>query len=845
MKLRMKNFAFLMSTVVLAEFSLAQTAAPATTQIGTIDVQGQPGGTDSGLIQQEDAAKARSSVNKAHIEKQAPTATAFQAVQLLPGVSTFDQDGTGLFGGTLRMRGFNSNQIGITLDGAPLNDSLNYSIFIQEFADPENLCDAFVTQGSSDLDGPHVGASGGNIGISTCDPKDQFGGKAAFSAGSNQYRKTFVRLDSGKFMNDRAKLFLSLSKAGADKFKGEGSADRQHLDGKLVFNFDKGSYSKLALLYNRMDNANYRTLSKAELAGRGYNLDFGNRAPVHQTPVAGTAQNDATFAPNAGIFSPAAGLPPGSTADSYAGFQNNPFENYQVSMVNHWQISPKASVQVNPYYIYGYGFGGPQLTTLAESSGGGRLHGGIRDLNGDGDTLDTVAVYGSNTSRTDRWGVTAKVNVQVENHNLMAGLWQDKGESKQFGPFVGIDGAGGVGDYWLKDSNARVLYQDGTPVTSRNWLTNVTARTYFLQDSFNVLGDKLNLQLGLKHQAVKRHFNNFANGTAAGTNAGGADYRLDTEYSNTLANFGAKYQLNERSSTFFNAGQNARAPENNANTQLLQTTGSNYTTTVVNGAMVARDSQGNAIPLQLLPLKVKPEKSSNFDLGYRYAGDTFTFSGSVFYVDYKDRIASQFNPVTGQTTSFNVGDVATKGFELESGVKLGASWTAYGSLTYTKSTMQDDKLLVRTTAAGGSTLLPTTGKQMPDTPNWLTGLSLQYSSGGFFGGVQGRYVGSRYTTLVNDDKVGGYTLVDMSAGYKFQAVGFAKSPVLRLNVANLFSKQYLSMTGPSGSSFATNVSPVATSGGTVAGNQAGGQPTTPQFYTGAPRSIQVTFSSDF
>lgn len=818
MKLKKKHLAFLISGLFAG---MSAVYAADTTEVGRITVEGAPGGTDTGLITPEESPKARSSVNSKAIEKQAPTANAFQLLQLAPGVSTFDQDGTGLFGATMRVRGFNSNQIGMTLDGAPLNDSLNYSIFIQEFADPENLCDLFITQGSTDIDAPHVGASGGNIGITTCDPKDELGGKFNVALGSNNYRKEFLRFDSGRFLNDRAKFFISISDAKADKFKGPGKADRQHVDAKGQFDFGGGSFSRLTYLYNKMNNANYRTLSKADIATYGRNHDFGTRPPVHATPVAGTAQNDRTLAANADIFSGA--------NMNYGPFNNNPFENYQVSMVNHWQLSPKASIQVNPYYIYGYGFGGPQLTTLAESNGAGFLHGGVQDINGDGDTLDTVAVYGSNTSETSRWGLTAKADIQVDNHKLTAGVWQDKGESTQFGPATRIDSAGNTADYWLDNQGQHLLYQDGTRYSSRNWLTDVTARSLFFQDSMNFMQDKLNVLVGLKRQTVKRNFRNTASGT--GVNANGADYSVDQKFSDTLGNLGIKYQLSDTSSVFGNLAENVRAPENNASTGLIRTGGA----TVVNGVMT---------PATLLPVAVKSEKSNNLDIGYRYAGDALTFSGSVFLVDYRDRIASQYDPVVNQSTSFNVGDSKTTGFEMEAGYKFNSAWNLYGSLTYNKSEMRDN--LVRVAVPGGSTVLPTAGKQMPDTPKWLAGLNLQYTSGPFYSFVQGRYVGERYTTLVNDDKLSGYTLFDLGAGYRFPAFGFAKNPTIRLTVNNLFDKEYLSMTGPSGSSFTNNVRPVVTPGGTVAGNvNAAGIPTSPSLYVGAPRSIQIAFTSEF
>ena len=829
MKLKIRKLALIVSSLFVADWSLAQTAD--TTDLGQVTVHGQVGGTDTGLIQQEESPKARSSVTRAAIEKQGGSVTAFQMIQNLPGVSTFDQDGTGLFGGTLRVRGYNSNQMGLTLDGVPLNDSLNYTINIQEFADPENTCEVFLTQGSTDIDAPHVGASGGNIGITTCDPKDTLGGKFLFAAGSNSYRKEFLRFDSGKFANDRAKFFISVSQAGADKFKGDGSADRQHIDAKGVFDFGGGSYSKLTFLYNRMNNANYRTLSKSDIATGGYNLDFGTVAPVHLPGVNGTVQ-DETLGANAAVI-----------ANGYYGFNNNPFENYQVSMLNHWQLSPKASLDVNPYYIYGYGTGGNQLIAVSESATG--IHGGVADINGDGDTRDKILAYGSNVSQTSRWGLTTKINYQYDIHNLSGGLWFDSGISRQYSPVVRIDNSGGTVDYWLRDTNAYLKYADGTPYnSSRNWKTNVNAHTLFLQDNFNLLNDKLNLLFGLKRQVVQREFNNYASGTTV--NGNGVDYTVNQSYANYLGNVGLRFQFTDRQSMFFNAGQNARAPENNANTGLAQTTASTgYTTSIVNGVMIAKDASGNIIPVRIATPNIKPEKSNNFDLGYRYAGDKLTWSSSVFYVDFQDRLASQYDPTSNLTTQFNVGRSRTVGLELEAGYKLNQTWSLYGSLTRTDSTMLDDKVAVKTTS-GTSGYLPTSGKQMPDTPDWLGSLALQYSSGPFYASAQGRYVGSRYTTLVNDDKVGGYTLFDLGAGYRFAQAFFMKTPTIRFTLTNLFSKRYMSMTGPSGSSFATNVQPVVTSNGTVAGNVGvNGAPTTPSFYVGAPRAFQVSFSSDF
>ncbi|MFX6804087.1 hypothetical protein ABTH20_21775, partial [Acinetobacter baumannii] len=61
-----------------------------------------------------------------------------------------------------------------------------------------------------------------------------------------------------------------------------------------------------------------------------------------------------------------------------------------------------------------------------------------------------------------------------------------------------------------------------------------------------------------------------------------------------------------------------------------------------------------------------------------------------------------------------------------------------------------------------------------------------------------------------------------------------KKPTVRLNVYNLFDKQYLNLNGGSGSQFTTNA---------VAVNGIPG--TDPSLYIGAPRTFTVTLTADF
>jgi iron complex outermembrane receptor protein len=122
----------------------------------------------------------------------------------------------------------------------------------------------------------------------------------------------------------------------------------------------------------------------------------------------------------------------------------------------------------------------------------------------------------------------------------------------------------------------------------------------------------------------------------------------------------------------------------------------------------------------------------------------------------------------------------------------------------------------------------------PDTPEWMYAASVQYASGPYLAALSGKYTGKRYTTLVNDEYLDAYTVFDLNAGYRFENGTFFKSPTVRLNVSNLFNKNYLIANSGSGSSITTSTTAASTQGGGI-----------PSYYVGAPRFVSMSFSTDF
>ena len=786
-----QRLALLISMAFTAPMLMAQQS----TDVGRINVEGLPGGTDTGMITQEETPKARSSVNREYMEKVNPTANAFQIIDILPGVNTFSYDATGLFGGGIRIRGFAGDQLGMTINGAPVNDSGSFSVYPQEYTDTENLCEVFVTQGSTDTDAPHVGATGGNIGMVTCAPKDAFGVRAAQSLGQLNYRRSFVRLDTGKFGPSDTKAFISYSKATADKFKGAGGADRNHIDMAVEVRPNADVFLSASMLYNNAMNNNIRALTNPQIAQYGRNFDFSTVVPQHLTAVAGTAQTETV------------------PADGFYKFNINPFRNYLFTSKAEFKVNKDLTLSAEPYYWYGFGTGGGQIQQLTEGGTGTNVT-RLKDLNGDGDTLDKVLAYGSSVTETNRPGVTFKANYRMDNHTINAGYWYERANHRQTGPRVTFDNNGNSSNTWLDNPSAYLQRPDGQAYQARDWKTISTAYSLYAQDTIALMNDKLMIQIGGRNSTIDREFNNYANAqSTSATGRSDADYQIKRSYSKFLPSAGVKYNLDTQKSVFFNVAENFKAPGNFSFQNLLQGG------TVVNGVLTGATLRNPV---------VNAETSTNMDLGYRVQTETSTLSGSVFLVNYKNRIAQAYDPASNGTTDYNVGDVTVKGIELEAGQKLNKNFSLYGSMSYTESMMKQDLKLSSTLTEA------TAGKSMPDTPKWMAAMALSYKEGPWFGQLTAKYTGKAFSTLVNDQQMDAYTLLNLAAGYKFPSTGFFKTPEVRVNVDNVTNTDYQRISSPSGSQFTVRSLPL----GTLAGSN-------PSYYIGAPRFVSVTLRSDF
>jgi iron complex outermembrane receptor protein len=701
---------------------------------------------------------------------------------MLPGVNSYNHDATGLFGGGLTVRGFNSDQIGFTINGVPVNDSGNFAVFPQEYADQENLCTQTISQGNPDVESPHAGATGGSVGITSCDPEDKPRFRITQGFGQLKMKRTFARIDTGRFADDKVKVFASVSHTEADKWKGEGSAKRDHFDTAFRWDLSEDNVLLGSILYNRAINNNFLNMSLAQLAANGYNWDYSSTFTPGHLPGGAGAQVERGPSPQ------------------YYKLSVNPFENAIASVSGSFKIASETYLKVQPYFWYGYGTGGTQQNAISETgflnTATGRIGAGV-DLNGDRDTSDTVVMARSSVTRTQRPGMTAEVNTTFDNHQVRVGLWFERAEHRQTQPAVAVRADGEPVDIWL--INGQTMRPDGSTYQGRDWRTISTAYQLYANDSISFMGDRGLVSFGVRAPTVKRDVTNYANEGFTTT------YNIEKSYSDVLPQLGVRFNVDKEQQVFANVGKNFRAAPNFA------FTGSNVTV--------------NAAGQVQLVTEAMPESSVMTDVGYRLQTRDFSFSATYYNAQFKDRQANAYDPIADKSTYTNAGNVRTRGLEMEAGTApfLGG-FTAYASLTAQSSELQDNITVAR------GQVVPTAGKQFTLTPDRLLGVSLQYATGPFYARLKLKHTGRQFATLMNDEEVPSYTIGDFDAGYNFGNLGMIKNAQLRFNISNITDAQYRN---PSSNSVVNATRVGATAPGSVF------------YYLGAPRFAAISLSADF
>ena len=752
------------AALALAAGSPALAQSTGTIAIEEIVVRGTPLSVGGAMVSVVEP-KSRASITSELIERQAPGQSILDSINLLPAVNFTNNDAYGSSGGDLVLRGFDSQRVALLQDGVPLNDSGNYAVYPNQQLEPDLIAMVTVNLGTTDVDSPTAAAAGGTINYVTRRAADEFGVRTEVGYGSENMKRFYGTVETGAIGPIGTKAWFSALRTTNDIFRPHdatvdpaGKIRKTQFNARIDQDFEAGW---LSLIGHWNSNRN----------------SFINRISL--------ANFNARIAPVNG---------PQAAAENI-----NPSDTGNVRVLSSWDLSDTVTLTVDPSYQFVMANGGG-AANWAETDlqlRGNTTAAGV-DLNGDGDVLDTARLYRPNNTNTNRVGVTSSLIWKfADDQSVRLAYTWDRAKHRQTGEvgFIKTDGSFEPENVFAGKSagygGRQVLLPDGTILRRRDRASVALLNQFAVEYRGRFAEERLLFNAGLRMPFFKRNLNNFCFqrdtfnafcttqvGTpVAGTDDGtgrplvtfpvsgplntsaafryGQPRSFTRKYDEILPNVGVSYDITQDLTTFASFAQTLSAPR----------TDDLYDRVLIDPG---------------------PEKASAFDAGLRYQSGMFMAAGALFFNKFNNRIERVFDEPNGIAFSANVGDVKLWGLDGQIGLKPIETLSFYASGSYISSEIQDD---IPNTGAGAP--LPTKGKSLYETPKLQGGLRIQWDAMEFLSfGIQGKFVGKRWTNLVNTEEFPGYSLWDLDARVSLDSFGLANT-YIQGNIRNLFDKRFL------------------------------------------------------
>lgn len=784
-----------------------------------------------------DTSKAKGVLNQDIIDRQLPGQTVNDLINLLPGVSFQNNDPFGSAGGTMYIRGFDNTRISQTFDGVPLNDSGGYAIYSSQQLDSELIEQVNVNLGTTDVDSPTAAASGSTVNYRTRNPTDDFSVKVVGSVGDFDFFRVFGSIDSGVFTPFGTKAFVAASKSTNDTlFNNRGIIDKMQVNGKIYQPIgDNGDFISIAAHYNESRNNRFGSVTFRRDGVGAVPSRFPNTKEERWYTIPYCTTTMPTINGTADAATSC-----GSTFDERV----NPSNTGNIRINSRFTLSDGLILTVDPSYQYVRANGGgtavgregyrdinpaggtgtcgtvagavsPTLYCSVGYLGGSPYFG--RDLNGDGDILDSVRLLAPSETNTRRYGLIASLRYDINDaHSVRIAYSLDYARHRQTGEvdFLDLNGQPRPNGVFPEENNP---LKDSTGAVLQKRDRFSKAILHQVAGEYRGEFGALTVNAGVRSPFFKRDLNNFCATSSPtgfvecfGTNtAGAAQYatlnptiqgpqRRVLNYSKVLPNLGLVYEISSAARIFGNYSQGLQVPG---------------TDNLYNSFFFAPNTP-SANP--------KPESTDNFDLGFRYRTSKLQLQGSVWYTIYSNRLASAYDPETDRTLYRNLGRVDKYGVDGSIAYRPIPEVSLYAFGSYLKSEIKDDVLYGECTAVnpaigcttvGQPIYAKTAGKRESGAPIYTFGGRAQFNLTYVEIGVQAKRTGARYVndlnvpftlggTIVGGQAISGgqqvfgakapaYTLVDLDVRVSAAPLGLGDKTYLQFNVTNLFDKLYV------------------------------------------------------
>jgi iron complex outermembrane recepter protein len=693
---------------------------------------------------------------------EAPGSTGIKLIESLPGVNYTAADPWGAYewAVNINIRGFQKDQLGYTLDGVPLGDMSygNYNgLHSSRAIIAENIERVELAQGAALLSTASSSNIGGALQFFSRAPADEFGGLIQLTAGDEETLRGVARIESGVIPGLGGKAALTYANSTMEKWKQGGEQRHEQIN----FRFEQpAGPGVLSGFYNwsKRRETDYQDLSLEMIARLGY--DWDNFAPDWDL-----AQRVADIANNRGDTgarrtNPAAGTaypaPITSVDDAYydaSGLRDDTI----------WRLTydlPVGEAVELSGTIYGHEDEGQGIWFTPY------VNPYTTDQTGPGQ-FSPISVR---TTEYDmnRSGAFGSASWEIGPVTVEGGAWYEYNDFNQDRKFYAN----------LRSGQRDPLEFMRNPFATQ-WAFEYDFETVmaYLQATWDIT-DRLTLAGGFKSLTVDMEVDTVISNFVVPTP--GSDRDLDgtiTSEDNFLPQIGVNYELFDGGELFAGYTENMRAftlaPANN------QTQSS----------------------FDFIKANVDPESSKTTEVGFRYRRGPFQGVAAAYHVKFDDRllgISSGAGIIGNPSVIQNVGSVTSQGVELAGSYEITDAISVFASYSFNDSQYDDDVVIPPATAGGTPTRIPTGGKTVVNTPENLFKADLNYDDGSLFARLSVGYTDDRFFSYVNNASVDGYTIADLSGGYRFSGAPWLEGLEVQLNVTNLFDEEYVSTLGTNG-----------------------------------------------
>ncbi|HWH17858.1 MAG TPA: TonB-dependent receptor [Allosphingosinicella sp.] len=881
------------ASLLCATTALILPAMASAQSTGTVDFEEEEiivtgSRTDQGVggVVLPDTPKAKAVLTQEFIARQNPGQTILDTVNQVPGVSFQNNDAYGSSGGTLTIRGFTSDRISLTFDGIPLNDTGNYAIYSNQQIDPELIDQVNVNLGTTDVDSPTASAVGGTVNYRTLIPRETLGARVSASVGQFDFHRVFGMIETGNLTSFGTRAWLAASKASNDNpFNNYGRVNKQQYNARLYQPLGGNDFVSIAGHYNQNRNNFFGSLPLRHDADRTVGSGSGNRYPRN----ADEREYNINYPCMINTTARAGLADVANTCGTEFDRRYNPSNTGNIRGASRFGITDNVVLTIDPSFQYVKANGGGTATareagrdinpaggiancTTVTTGANVRCRAGYlggspffgRDLNGDGDILDTVTVLAPSQTQTNRYGVIANLRWDINDfHNFRASYTFDRGRHRQTGE-VGLLDIGGepLDVFPVNDPQTDVT---GTVLQKRDRKSYAILNQVAGEYRGEFLNEALVVNAGLRVPFFKRDLNQycFTSSASGFVECFGQDAAREAEYaalnpthappqrrvfkySEVLPNIGAVYDLTPQVSAFASFAKGLSVP--------------------------GTDSLYNAFffPVDNERARPDPETSNSFDLGLRYRTGRIQAMVTGWLTKYQNRLASAYDPELEQTVYRNLGDVDKYGLDGSISYRPLRELLLYVFGSWNKSEIKDNLQLAGNTTFDCESATPgtpttlrncafTAGQREAGSPTYTFGGTVRGSVGPFDLGLTGKRTGARYVfdtnlpvftgdvdcpgtvaagcpagsaapTQIFGAKAPAYWLVNLDARYSLAGMGLDRTYV-QLNVYNLFDQFYVGGFG-GGLSQSINASTGVYGG-------------PPFVQIGAPRTVSATLNIGF